>query len=124
MKIATNITATLLISVGIVIGGVFSDYATINRFPYKGYIVEIDLSHEKNSDFMCSKYGAILGSDVSGYNSETGQRKGCTLLVAGEIQTDGTLVAYPNTFTWKGRIIDSVQSVHLSSSMIKSIKEY
>lgn len=124
MRIKPSISASLLLSVGMLLGGLLSDYATITRFPYKTYIVELDLSTEKNRDFMCSKFGAILGSDVSRYDVNTDLRIGCTLLVAGYLQDDGTLVAYPSTYTWSGRLTDSDVSVPLTSSILKSVKEY
>jgi hypothetical protein len=123
MKYKSACVATACLILGSALGMAASDYATLYGFPHGSYILEIKLEPTTYSEFTCTKLGAFLGPNLSGFDFANDRQKNCILLVSGKPKSDGSFDAFPLHTTWYGRILRKNTPIGISKDRIKSFEK-
>jgi hypothetical protein len=123
MKLTSRFAAALLVFVLGAVGGCFlSDLAGRSGFPDQRYLLELVHDGSAEAVYVCTRTGAVLGDNFSGFDMQTKKQTTCILGVTGRPLPDGSFEARTAPFLWAGRL-GLTQAVRIEAARVKRLRE-
>lgn len=117
-------TLTACISaVSLLLGAALSDFVALNGFPFDRYLIQLHHDSSPEASFRCNKLAAVLGENLSTFDTQSGVQSNCFILATGTKDESGNFRGRLGWPTWTARAVHWSSTVEIPAESIKALSK-